>query len=89
LVLHDASHEVHHDGVRRKEMVAVFVMTNTASNETELVQANGFYWSQVMSAQVMYATETNVSEGPAQITTLPSSCGNGQWSKRGSVCSQS
>jgi len=51
--------------------VAVFVMTNTASNETEQVQVNGFSWSQVVSAQVMYATGTNVSAGPAQITSLP------------------
>ena len=51
--------------------VAVFVMTNTASNQTQLVQVNGFFWSQVVSAQVMYATGSSVSEGPAQITALP------------------
>lgn len=50
--------------------VVVFIMGGTASNETEQVQVSGFSWSNIVSAQVMYATDANEGSGPATITDI-------------------
>jgi alpha-L-arabinofuranosidase len=47
------------------DQVTVFVIGGTVSNETERVRVNGFRWSQIVSAQVMYASPANVHLGPA------------------------
>jgi alpha-L-arabinofuranosidase len=45
--------------------ITVFVMGGSAANETERVQVNGFNWSKIVSAQVLYADPAHVDLGPA------------------------
>lgn len=54
--------------------VVVFVMGGgSASNETDQVQVSGLSWSTILSAQVLYATGSNVSSGPATVSNIPAS----------------
>jgi hypothetical protein len=46
-------------------------MGGTASNETEHIQVTGFKWSEIVSAQVMYASPENVDIGPAKQADIP------------------
>jgi hypothetical protein len=50
---------------KENDQVTVFVVGGTVSNETERVRVNGFRWSQIVSAQVMYASPANAHRGPA------------------------
>jgi hypothetical protein len=56
---------------RRDHQLVVFVMGgDRALNETENVQVSGFHWGRIVSAQVLWASDTNVDRGPANISAI-------------------
>jgi alpha-L-arabinofuranosidase len=55
------------------DRITIFVMGGQASNETEQIQINDFKWSKIVSAQVMYAPDTNVGSGPATLADISAS----------------
>jgi hypothetical protein len=55
--------------------ITVFVMSGEVSSETEQIQVNGFKWSKIVSAQVMYAADANLDSGPALFADISASKG--------------